>query len=300
MNDLNNQLKSAYAVCAPNINSALEIPGLDFKTIVAVVVKGNLEKAIREQIAAAKADGAPINSDTLVICVRKAPMRDGRAQARRFKGLVERYRFTPDDRGPAFLLLGKALASVISQENDLIGRVTTWNGGPQQKDEDQVKAFLAGPTDMLHFRSSDAKAPITSGKLYYKSIGDRYSHVQFKEPLKLEWFIESGDQKKVFLYWCFAHGDMMKLISLRMPKFAGIAKFRGSGKLPWMNGGAHATIERAIENHVEFEVMHSFFHTPEDPNYGVYNHAIYGCLKDNTIVFESEPEPTPKKNVTSK
>lgn len=42
----------------------------------------------------------------------------------------------------------------------------------------------------------------------------------------------------------------------------------------------HDPAEKRTKNTIEFELIHSFCHPPEDPNYSLLNWALYGNLKN--------------------
>lgn len=115
------QLESNYAVTAINLSEATagNLPG--FNKIIIFDVKGDLVGTLKKVLA-----DTWVNYKSLVVCTGTIPAKQGQLQAHQFKGFVEKYRFSPGDRGPAFLLLGKSLAAAMDKEPDLIGRIHHW------------------------------------------------------------------------------------------------------------------------------------------------------------------------------
>lgn len=80
----------------------------------------------------------------------------------------------------------------------------------------------------------------------------------FNPPVKIEYTILSNNRA----YFYFDFGLNLEL---------GISSF-------YLD--LHDSPESRAQSTIEFELIHSFCHPPEDPNYGLLNWALYGNLKD--------------------
>lgn len=45
------------------------------------------------------------------------------------------------------------------------------------------------------------------------------------------------------------------------------------------------SVEEKTRQTLEFEIIHAFFHPYEDPNYTLLNWALYGNLKERSVIY---------------
>lgn len=112
----------------------------------------------------------------------------------------------------------------------------------------------------------------TYGQFTLKKVKEDDRNIIFHSPINVIWEVQTISPN-FRIYVEFEHSlNFHVTLSKNSP-------------MPWRLKKDHSLVtkkelEASLQKLITFELIHSFFHPSEDPNYSLLNWALYGNLKD--------------------